>query len=341
MIHSSYYTYHTNPQDLLRHISAAEGFGVSDDHSVYGLATYHCTSAHGPTCVQRGAVGELEVDEYVDPDLITNDDGAVIIQLGKDVDLGKLLRMFEGGKFDEAMRAARGKGGGGGNGVNGANGANKGNGNNRGINSASRRNVVDLPTGGTAEDSNKISFSSLDDDATSLTGRPLSKDQNPSLEGIRSTPSRETRRVEFLNAREKSTAMYWVDFNGMETHYVDLPPGMTTLMSTFATHAWVARDMSSTDAIALYIVRAKKPGDDGTQRFVVTDFDPSRVVHAAFSFGDEPEDVPPPPVAEQELENVGEKGDIEGERDRQEKGDIEGSARGDDGAAVDAKRNEL
>ena len=114
MIHSSYYTYHTNPQDLLRHISAAEGFGVSDDHSVYGLATYHCTSAHGPTCVQRGAVGELEVDEYVDPDLITNDDGAVIIQLGKDVDLGKLLRMFEGGKFDEAMRAARGKGGGGG-----------------------------------------------------------------------------------------------------------------------------------------------------------------------------------------------------------------------------------
>jgi hypothetical protein len=74
---------------------------------------------------------------------------------------------------------------------------------------------------------------------------------------------------------------------------------------------------------------------------VVTDFDPSRVVHAAFSFGDEPEDVPPPPVAEQELENVGEKGDIEGERDRQEKGEIEGSARGDDGAAVDTKRNEL
>ena len=44
--------------------------------------------------------------------------------------------------------------------------------------------------------------------------------------GVRSTPSRETRKVEFLNARSSTTAVYWVDFGRTSTHYVDLPPGM-------------------------------------------------------------------------------------------------------------------
>jgi hypothetical protein len=66
--------------------------------------------------------------------------------------------------------------------------------------------------------------------------------------------------VEFLNARSSTTAVYWVDFDGKETHYVDLPPGMSTLMSTFATHSWVARDMASARAIAVFTVQPRVDG---------------------------------------------------------------------------------
>ena len=83
-----------------------------------------------------------------------------------------------------------------------------------------------------------------------VTGEALPNDAATTWpSGVRSTPSRETRKVEFLNARSSTTAVYWVDFDGKETHYVDLPPGMSTLMSTFATHSWVARDMASARAI--------------------------------------------------------------------------------------------
>ena len=101
---------------------------------------------------------------------------------------------------------------------------------------------------------------------------------------MRSTPSRETRKVEFLNARSSTTAVYWVDFDGKETHYVDLPPGMSTLMSTFATHSWVARDMASARAIAVFTVQprvddrsssnegnARVTDQERPRRFVVVD----------------------------------------------------------------------
>jgi hypothetical protein len=55
--------------------------------------------------------------------------------------------------------------------------------------------------------------------------------------------SLDTRKVKFLNARESTSAIYWVDFEGLEVHYVDLPPGMTTVLSSFANHVWIARDM--------------------------------------------------------------------------------------------------
>jgi len=62
-------------------------------------------------------------------------------------------------------------------------------------------------------------------------------------DGIKSMASHDTRRVEFLNTRASTSALYWVDFKGLEVHYVDLPPGMTTVLSSFANHVWVARDM--------------------------------------------------------------------------------------------------
>ena len=74
-------------------------------------------------------------------------------------------------------------------------------------------------------------------------------------------PDRETRKVEFVNARGSASALYWVDFDGVEVHYADLPPGMTTVMSTFAHHVWVARDMATEGAIAMYTVTPRRAGN--------------------------------------------------------------------------------
>jgi len=36
--------------------------------------------------------------------------------------------------------------------------------------------------------------------------------------------------------------------------YPDLPPGMTTVLSSFASHVWVVRDMATNAAISMYLV---------------------------------------------------------------------------------------
>ena len=83
----------------MRHVSAVDGMGVSDDARVYGSATYHCTSAHGPACPARGAVGELANPAAPDDDDLEEDDDAVVIMhaahVGGDVDVAQIMRMFE------------------------------------------------------------------------------------------------------------------------------------------------------------------------------------------------------------------------------------------------------
>ena len=261
-------------QKLLRHVSAVDGMGVSDDARVYDSATYHCTSAHGPACPARGAVGELAHTASAEDDDLEEDEDAVVIarvvRVGEDVDVARIMRMFEGGAFEEALeKAKREQNLGSGDGVASESATAK---RRDPATSAerifrSRRHLGDA-SGET---------DSRDDDAAArygVTGEALPPDAATTWSAdIRSTPSRETRRVEFLNARSKTIAVYWVDFDGKETHYADLPPGMTTLMSTFATHSWVARDMASTRAIAVFTVRAwsRTRDTDPTQRFVVVD----------------------------------------------------------------------
>jgi len=304
---------------------------VSDDPSVYGEATYHCTSAHGPMCPTLGAVGEHESNQF-DVDADADADVAVIIELGKDVDVAQVLRMFEGGAFDDALRVARNKK------LRKAKAEGK-----RGRDVDSRtafRSAKDGPGApksflgrfgardgfGNADGSHSFAFSHAedgsedadDDDASSMTGKSLTPDANVGSEGVRSTPTRETRKVEFLNARSKTVAVYWIDFEGKETHYADLPPGATTLMSTFAAHSWVARDMASTEAIAMYTIRARRAGESQTQRFVVADIDLTR---AAFALVAEEVEPPPAPAGDfGDTGDVGDVGDISG-------GDIAGSNR--------------
>ena len=87
--------------------------GVSDDARAYGSATYHCTSAHGPACPARGAVGELANPASPDDDDLEEEDDAVVIMhaahVGGDVDIAQIMRMFENGAFDEALGRAKRK----------------------------------------------------------------------------------------------------------------------------------------------------------------------------------------------------------------------------------------
>ena len=259
-------------QKLLRHVSAVDGMGVSDDARAYGSATYHCTSAHGPACPARGAVGELANPASPDDDDLEEEDDAVVIMhaahVGGDVDVAQIMRMFENGAFDEALGRAK----------------RKKNGNPEAKaepepEAAKRHDVAAAKRFFRARDNEHET-----DDVPTLarygvTGEALPNDAATTWpSGVRSTPSRETRKVEFLNARSSTTAVYWVDFDGKETHYVDLPPGMSTLMSTFATHSWVARDMASARAIAVFTVQPRAESRSGSntdqerpRRFVVVD----------------------------------------------------------------------
>ena len=225
--------------------------GVSDDARAYGSATYHCTSAHGPACPARGAVGELPNPASPDDDDLEEDDDAVVIMhaahVGGDVDVAQIMRMFESGAFDEALGKAKRK------------------------KTPEAKAEPDSEAAKRRDDSfaAKRFFRAahergIDDQTLArygVTGEALPHDAATTWpSGVRSTPSRETRKVEFLNARSSTTAVYWVDFDGKETHYVDLPPGMSTLMSTFATHSWVARDMASARAIAVFTVQPRVDG---------------------------------------------------------------------------------
>ena len=242
--------------------------GVSDDARAYDSATYHCTSAHGPACPARGAVGELANPASPDDDDLEEEDDAVVIMhaahVGGDVDVAQIMRMFESGAFDEALGKAKRK----------KNPEAKAEPDSA---AAKRRDVSAAKRFFRAAHERGI------DDQTlaryGVTGEALPHDAATTWpSGVRSTPSRETRKVEFLNARSSTTAVYWVDFDGKETHYVDLPPGMSTLMSTFATHSWVARDMASARAIAVFTVQPRAESRSGSntdqerpRRFVVVD----------------------------------------------------------------------
>lgn len=105
--------------------------------------------------------------------------------------------------------------------------------------------------------------------ATLAAGRRLDPDAKID-ENVKSVASLDTRKVEFLNARESTSAIYWVDFKGVEVHYVDLPPGMTTVLSSFANHVWVARDMASNAAISMYTVAPWTAGDAAVQHLIIT-----------------------------------------------------------------------
>ncbi len=234
---------------------------------------YECTSLAGPHCRTHGPTGDLLSDEL---SASSAEDGSLLIQLddttlGKDgkIDLAKVMEMFGGAMAKKARETAAGT-------------------NEAGTNEAGAAEVGDDAAVREAREiAAKIGIGRangvLEMHSPLAAGRRLRPDAvvGRGGEGMASTPSRDDRKVEFINAREATSALYWLDFDGNEVHYVDLPPGMTTMMSTFGSHVWVSRDMATNAAVAAYAVTARKPGEPPVQHFIVTDVDFSDAMAAA------------------------------------------------------------
>ena len=235
---------------------------------------YECTSLAGPHCRTHGP-RHLLSDKL---SASSAEDGSLLIQLddtklGKDgkIDLAKVIEMFGGAMAKKARETAAGT-------------------NEAGTNEAGAAEVGeddDAAVREAREIAAKIGIGRangvLEMHSPLAAGRRLRPDAviGRGGEGMASTPSRDDRKVEFINAREATSALYWLDFDGNEVHYVDLPPGMTTMMSTFGSHVWVSRDMATNAAVAAYAVTARKPGEPPVQHFIVTDVDFSDAMAAA------------------------------------------------------------
>ena len=239
-------------------------------------AEYECTSLAGPHCRTHGPTGNL----FTEPEVQSEDDGSLLIQLddatlGKDgkIDLAKVMEMFGGGVMQKAKEAAAAT-----NEARAARAAAAANGDAAAANAAVEEAQAVAAKIGIGRANGAFEMHS-----PLAAGRRLKPDAvvGRGGEGLASVPSRDDRKVEFINARDATSALYWLDFDGNEAHYVDLPPGMTTMMSTFGSHVWVSRDMSTNAAVASYTVTPRKPGEPPVQHFIVTDVDFGEAMAAA------------------------------------------------------------
>ena len=239
-------------------------------------AEYECTSLAGPHCRTHGPTGNL----FTEPEVQSEDDGSLLIQLddatiGKDgkIDLAKVMEMFGGGVMQKAKEAAAAT-----NEARAARAAAAANGDAAAANAAVEEAQAVAAKIGIGRANGAFEMHS-----PLAAGRRLKPDAvvGRGGEGLASVPSRDDRKVEFINARDATSALYWLDFDGNEAHYVDLPPGMTTMMSTFGSHVWVSRDMATNVAVASYTVTARKPGEPPVQHFIVTDVDFGEAMAAA------------------------------------------------------------
>ena len=82
--------------------------------------------------------------------------------------------------------------------------------------------------------------------ATSVTNhdRPLYSINCDDVGNYSSERSDEKYVVRFLNSRDESIDMYWIDYEGEEVLKGSISPKGTWSQNTYVTHPWVARDKS-------------------------------------------------------------------------------------------------
>ncbi len=63
--------------------------------------------------------------------------------------------------------------------------------------------------------------------------------------------------IEFLNTREDTLDIFWVNYEGVEELYTSISPGEAWSQNTYKTHPWVVREKSGL-CIAAYHSKSEK-----------------------------------------------------------------------------------
>ena len=72
------------------------------------------------------------------------------------------------------------------------------------------------------------------------------------MSNIKSMPSHESVLVAFRNGTDRKADLYWVDFSGKLVKYASaMAPGARKGMTTYVTHAWVARDTETGEQLCM------------------------------------------------------------------------------------------
>src|ERR1043166_4593566 len=84
--------------------------------------------------------------------------------------------------------------------------------------------------------------------------KPVPIDQ---LSSIRASDNNKSSKIVFHNQTSQTLLLYWVDFEGRQQRYGDIPPHTVRSQSTFSTHPWLCSDEHG-NATALFVAQ---PGD--------------------------------------------------------------------------------
>jgi len=75
---------------------------------------------------------------------------------------------------------------------------------------------------------------------------------------MRSLNSKYPTPVSFVNLRNTSIHLWWLDFQGKRVSYGTVQPNRRLEMNTYETHPWVIVDESSNQALGIWLPVAEK-----------------------------------------------------------------------------------
>ncbi|KAK3609078.1 hypothetical protein CHS0354_011837 [Potamilus streckersoni] len=70
----------------------------------------------------------------------------------------------------------------------------------------------------------------------------MAEERNRELQMLRSLNNNDQSFVTFCNRTLRLAELFWIDYNGQYVRYARIPPGKATLMNTYVTHPWIAKD---------------------------------------------------------------------------------------------------
>jgi|ERR1700733_12285542 VHL beta domain len=67
-----------------------------------------------------------------------------------------------------------------------------------------------------------------------------------SLQSIKSTDTGQPTQIQFRNSTVQIVQLFWVDYEGKEKFYFQLPPNQFETFDTYVGHPWIVRDLTGT-----------------------------------------------------------------------------------------------